>query len=99
MAKVISTSNYSDNFDLPMQAKLLITLTYFLSILLSYLLMLVVMSFNGGLFLATVFGLSFGFFLFGYMKKKNAHLVCAAVGADKIYNPEGDKCCNEVNWE
>jgi len=82
-----------------MQAKLVITFTYFLSILLSYLLMLVVMSFNGGLFLATCFGLSFGFFLFGYMKKKNAHEVRAAVGADKIYSPEGDKCCNEVNFE
>ena len=82
-----------------MQAKLVITFTYFLSILLSYLLMLVVMSFNGGLFLATCFGLSFGFFLFGYMKKKSAHKVRAAVGADKIYSPEGDKCCNEVNFE
>jgi hypothetical protein len=33
------------------------------------------------------------------MKKKNAHLVKAAVGADKMYNPEGDKCCTEVNFE
>ena len=82
-----------------MQAKLVITFTYFLSILLSYLLMLVVMSFNGGLFLATCFGLAFGFFLFGYMKKKNAHMVRAAVGADKVYSPEGDKCCAEVEFE
>ena len=82
-----------------MQAKLVITFTYFLSILLSYLLMLVVMSFNGGLFLATCFGLAFGFFLFGYMKKKNARLVRAAVGAEKVYSPEGDKCCAEVDYE
>ena len=78
---------------------LLLTKNNFLSILLSYLLMLVVMSFNGGLFLATCFGLAFGFFLFGYMKKKNAHMVRAAVGADKVYSPEGDKCCAEVDFE
>ena len=82
-----------------MKAKLVITFTYFLSLLLSYLLMLVVMTFNGGLFLASCFGLSFGFFLFGYMKKKNAHLVKAAVGGEKIYSPEGDKCCAEIEYD
>jgi hypothetical protein len=30
------------------------------------------------------------------MKKKNAHMVRAAVGTDKVYSPEGDKCCAEV---
>jgi hypothetical protein len=57
--------------DLPIVAKLIIVGSYFLSTLFSYALMLVVMSFNVGLFFASVFGLSFGYFIFGYLKKKN----------------------------
>jgi hypothetical protein len=64
---------YSDNFYLPIQAKIVITVSYFLSITLSYALMLVVMSFNGGLFFATCFGLAFGYFIFGYMKKRSVN--------------------------
>jgi hypothetical protein len=61
--------------------------------------MLVVMSFNGGLFLATCFGLAFGYFLFGYLKKRSIHQVKAASGGEKMYNPEGDKCCAEIDFE
>jgi Ctr copper transporter family len=84
---------------LSMKTKVIITFTYFLSTLLSYSVMLVVMSFNGGLFLATVFGLSFGFFIFGYLKKKGHAASKAALGDDKIYNPEGDKCCADVDFD
>jgi len=91
---------YRDYFYLPLSDKLVITITYLFSTLLSYALMLVVMTFNGGLFLATVFGLSFGYFIFGYLKKRghaqDAKLEAAA-GRDKIYNPEGDKCCAEID--
>ena len=45
--------------------------------------MLVVMSFNGNLFIACVLGLSFGYFIFGYMKKKH-HMVEAALEFRKL---------------
>jgi uncharacterized RDD family membrane protein YckC len=61
---------FRDALELKVQAKVIITLSYLVSTTLSYLLMLVVMTFNGGLFLACVFGLSFGYFVFGFMKKK-----------------------------
>ena len=57
---------------------------YFVTLLLAYILMLIVMTFNAGLFLATVFGLSFGYYIFGL-----------EIGSrlDQVYNPETDKCC------
>ena len=72
---------------------------YGLSALLSYALMLVVMTFNGNLFIATVLGLAFGYFVFGYLKKKNAAKDKKAAGEEKIYNPEGDKCCADVDFD
>jgi hypothetical protein len=50
--------------------------------------MLIVMTYNGGLFIATVFGLTAGYFIFGFIRKKSY---------SRIYNPEGDKCCTEVD--
>jgi hypothetical protein len=46
------------------------------------------MTFNGGLFIATIAGLTIGYFIFGFIRKGNY---------GKIYNPEGDKCCTEVD--
>ena len=84
---------------MPMANKIHITVTYFLSITLSYALMLVVMTFNGGLFLATCFGLATGYFIFGYLKKRGLLQVKEATGGEKIYNPEGDKCCADIDFE
>lgn len=61
---------------------------YFISLFLSFFLMLIVMTFNFGLFLAAVFGLTFGYFVFGFIRKR---------GFTKIYSPETDKCCTQID--
>ena len=70
------------------QIRLVISLIYLLSIFLSYMLMLIVMTYNAGLFIAVVLGLTAGYAIFGFMRKKSH---------TRIYNPEGDKCCAEVD--
>ena len=49
--------------------------------------MLVVMTFNIGLFFAAVAGFTFGYFLFGFNNKK---------GYTRVYYPETDKCCTAM---
>ena len=54
---------------------------------LSYHLMLIVMTFNAGLFIATVLGLTAGFVSFLSVKEEEG----------KIYNPMADKCCSDLD--
>ncbi len=75
-------------YTLSCKIRFFISITYFVSIFLSYMLMLAVMTFNGGIFLVTDFGLTLGYFIFGFIRKRKY---------TKIYNPEGDKCCAEVD--
>jgi solute carrier family 31 (copper transporter), member 1 len=75
-------------YTLSCKIRFIISITYFLSIFLSYMLMLAVMTFNGGIFLVTIFGLTIGYMIFGFIRKRKY---------TKIYNPEGDKCCAEVD--
>jgi len=60
----------------------MIALIYFFSIFLSYILMLLAMTMNGGLFVAIVCGLTTGYAIFGFRRSKSF---------TKILKPEGDK--------
>jgi hypothetical protein len=82
-----------------MHAKMTITFSYFMSTLFSYALMLVVMSFNVGLFFASIFGLALGYMIFGYLKKRDSIENKEMSGGERIYNPEGDKCCADVDYD
>lgn len=75
-------------YTLSCKIRFIISLVYLLSIFLSYMLMLIVMTFNGGVFIVTVLGLTTGYFIFGFIRKTKY---------TRIYNPEGDKCCAEVD--
>ena len=65
----------------------LIFFVYFATLFSSYILMLIVMTFNALLFVAAVLGLALGYFIFGFIKRK---------GYTRIYFPETDKCCTSV---
>ena len=75
-------------YTLSCKIRFYISVIYFFSIFLSYLLMLAVMTFNAGIFIVTILGLTVGYFIFGFIRKRKY---------TKIYNPEGDKCCAEVD--
>jgi uncharacterized RDD family membrane protein YckC len=68
--------------------RFLIALTYLLSVFLSYILMLIIMTYNGGIFITVVIGHTVGYFIFGFIRRRSY---------TRIYNPEGNKCCTEVD--
>ena len=51
-----------------MTLRLKLTINYFISVVIAYALMLCVMSYNGGVFVATILGLTTGHFVFSYLK-------------------------------
>ncbi|CAI5504724.1 unnamed protein product [Closterium sp. Naga37s-1] len=56
----------------PLLDRLAVTGMYALNLIFSYAIMLIVMSFNIGLFIAVVLGLTIGFFFFGAKRRKNS---------------------------
>ena len=75
-------------YTLSCKIRFIISLIYLLSVFLSYMLMLIVMTYNGWVFIVTILGLTTGYFIFGFIRRTNY---------TRIYNPEGDKCCAEVD--
>jgi len=63
---------------------LAISLLYMLTVAVSYWVMLVVMTMNAGLFIATLTGLLAGHVAGKFIKKKTK---------EAVYVPEGEKCC------
>ena len=85
---VLASDDPSDVYRVQFIQRLKIFVIYFLSIFLSYILMLIVMTFNAGLFFAAIIGLTVGYFVFGFVRKR---------GYTKIYYPETDKCCTQID--
>ena len=56
---------------MPIMMRLTLIFLYMLNTFFSYMLMLIVMTFNAGLFCATIVGLTIGYAIFGYLKKKS----------------------------
>jgi hypothetical protein len=59
------------NMVIPFTVRIHLSLSNFLSVTLAYGLMLCVMSYNTGIFIAAIFGLSIGHFIFSYLKLKS----------------------------
>ena len=88
ISEALGGDNPDDVYKISCTERFKIAIIYFCSLFLSYMLMLIVMTFNFGLFMAAVLGLTFGYFIFGFMKKQ---------GFTKIYSPETDKCCTQID--
>ena len=88
ISKTLNSGSPDDVYKVSCVHRFLIMVIYFLSLLLAYLLMLIVMTFNAGLFVACVMGLTAGYFVFGFVRKR---------GFTKIYAPETDKCCTSID--
>ena len=84
MNQILSSDEPGEVYKFQFLHRLKLFIVYFLSLMLSYFLMLIVMTFNAGLFVAAVMGLTFGYYIFGFVRKR---------GYTKIYYPETDKCC------
>ena len=59
---------------------------YFLQLFIAYILMLIVMTFNFGLFAATVLGMTIAYGLFGFIETESG----------TPFNPEADACCTPM---
>ena len=83
-----SAYNEEEAYQISKQSRIKMSFIYCLQLFLSYILMLIVMTFNVGLFLAAVFGLATSYLIFGF----------STAGDDdfEFFNPETDMCCTKM---
>ena len=77
---------YYDDEDavaIPGKKRLLMTIIYLISTILSYLILLLVFQLDAGIFFFTVAGYSVGYIVFGFRRRKSYYF---------LYNPKSDKC-------
>mmetsp|Transcript_41852 Transcript_41852/g.64035 ORF Transcript_41852/g.64035 Transcript_41852/m.64035 type:complete len:88 (-) Transcript_41852:49-312(-) len=87
MKQAVKNGQASEAYSKSLSTRLLIMVIYFVIMFLSYYVMLIVMTFNAGLFVATVLGLTVGYSVFLMAPKADG----------KIYNPQVDKCCTDMD--
>ena len=72
-----------DRMTIPWKKKIILSVIYFFSAILSYLLLLMVFSLDFGVYLVIVLGYTTGFAIFGFKRRKSYFF---------LYNPKADKC-------
>ena len=73
--------------------RLVITALYFVSITVAYFLMLIAMTFNGGLFIALVLGLVVGYAAFGFRTPAARGYENVKINPDEV--GKGEQCCTK----
>ena len=72
---------------MPAETKLLLGFIYMVSCGISYLLLMLAFQLDIGIFLAIVCGYTFGYGIFGFMRRRSYIY---------LYNPKSDKCQFEI---
>lgn len=79
----------------PFLLRIKLTLIYFVMQVLGAFIMLLVMTFNAGIFLTVVVGLTFGNMITPKPETTEHHMMQDLIQVTKIYKPEFEKCCTE----
>ena len=84
----------------PLPTRLYISFIYFLMALTGYFIMLLVMTFNVGVLIAIVLGISTGNLITGYLKLPKLDKSLLRSSQDvAVYRPTSDQCCTDVDLD
>ena len=85
--------------NMPQKYKVFIAVSYVLQLIIAYSLMLCVMSYNVGVFVATILGLTAGNFVFGYRKEQKLENIEYYIQDYKVglLNTDGNQQCPSPN--
>ena len=79
----------------PFVLRIKLTLIYFVMQVLGAFVMLLVMTFNAGIFLTVAVGLTFGYMITPKPETTEHHMMQDLVQVSGIYKPEFEKCCTD----